>query len=262
MLIRHTVFLISSAKGSANRARIASYILSNMFHRLVRGSAIQREMKIDFKDLSLIFKTFSSELTSYLEIYLQRVYETAPSFIARPGDIVFDVGANIGVYSIRQASQGAIVYAFEPNHNAFSRLKQNISLNSLKNVILIPKAVHSNSSRVVFSIDPRSTLAGKVVTSEERPSLPNYVNIEAVSLDEFVESIKCPQINILKIDTEGSELEVLQGAAATLAKTGKIVLEYHSLKLKEQVIKTITVNHKFNLVWDLEPHRVLYFTRE
>jgi len=112
MLIRDTVFLISSAKGSANRARIASYIFSNMLHRLVRGRAVQREMKIDFKGLSSIFKTFSSELTSYLEIYLQKVYETEPSFIAHPGDIVFDVGANIGVYSIRQAREGAIVYAF------------------------------------------------------------------------------------------------------------------------------------------------------
>ena len=56
------------------------------------------------------------------------------------------------------------------------------------------------------------------------------MDIDAISLDEFAESIKCTTVNILKIDTEGHELEVIEGANATLAMTEKVILEYHSLE--------------------------------
>ena len=260
-MIGEAAFLLKTSKGMINRAKIASYSFSNMLRRLTRSSTAQRVMKIDFKELSLVFKTFSSELTSYFEIYLQKVYEREPGFLAQPGDIVFDVGANIGVYSIRQAKQGAIVYAFEPNPDAFSRLKQNIPLNSLENVTLTPKAVHCDSSKVTFFMNPRSTVAGKVAGAEEQLNKLHCVDIEAVSLDEFAKTIKCPSISILKIDTEGHELEVLEGATATLAKTEKIILEYHSSKQREQLIKTIATNNEFKLVRDLSQYNVLYFKR-
>lgn len=261
MLAREAIFLICSAKGIGNRARIMSYVLANAWKRLLKSRGLPREMKIDFKELSFIFKTFTSELTPYFEIYLKKAYEAEPAFIARPGDIVFDVGANIGMYAIRQARRGGRVYAFEPNYDAFSRLKRNISLNNLENVIPVASAVHSKTGIIAFSMNPKSTLAGKVVISPEKSALSSHVDVEAVSLDDFADSIKCPRINILKIDTEGHESEVLKGAKATLAKTEKIVLEYHTPGQKAQITETLTKNGEFGLVLDLNRYRLLYFKR-
>ena len=174
-MIKEVGFLIKSAKVYADRVRVLSYIATNFLLRHSAKSQLwQKELEIDFNDISLVFKTFSSELSSYFEIYLQRVYERDVSFAARPQDVVFDVGANIGVYSIRQAQREASVYAFEPNPDAFSRLKRNIALNAPNNVTAINKAVHSNSSRVAFKLNARSTLAGKVVASNNRSETSEY----------------------------------------------------------------------------------------
>jgi hypothetical protein len=66
------------------------------------------------------------------EDLLRKVYERLADFVTQAGWVVFDVGANAGVYAVQQAAAGAHVYAFEPNPNCYRRLVKSVRLNNLE----------------------------------------------------------------------------------------------------------------------------------
>jgi FkbM family methyltransferase len=193
---------------------------------------------------------------------LDRVYDFIPAGVPSPGETVFDVGANIGEYSIRQSlrvgAEGRI-YAFEPNPDAYSRLLRNIKINNLSNVVSFPVAVSNSSGKVFFSRDTRSTLAGRIVDAGA-PSDPSseIISADAVSLDDIVESMGIKRIDVLKIDVEGAEMQVLDGARRhVLPITRNIILEYHSPELKKEMKRILTTEFRFRYLLDRE--NVLYF---
>ena len=73
----------------------------------------------------------TSEAYVFQEIYKYHQYERHPDFVPQRGWTVFDVGANIGVFTVQQAAKGANVYSFEPNPDAYRRLSRNVSANEL-----------------------------------------------------------------------------------------------------------------------------------
>jgi FkbM family methyltransferase len=219
-------------------------------------------MLVHFKDLSLNFRGFSSELTPFQEVYLDRVYDFIPAGVAALGQTVFDVGANIGEYAVRQAlrvGKGGCVFAFEPNPDAYSRLLRNIQINDLSNVVSFPLAVSRASGKVLFSRDKRSTLAGRIVDAGVSADLSSeIISSDAVSLDEIVESRQVRIIDVLKIDVEGSELLVLDGARRhALPITRNVILEYHSPDLRKEIERILTTEFRFRRLMDRE--NVLYY---
>jgi hypothetical protein len=85
---------------------------------------------------------------------------------------------------------------------------------------------------------------------------------DATSLDDFVHRQGLAKIDILKIDTEGYEVECLKGAQETLRRTDRIVLEYHSFDLRDEVM-TILENSGFFSLTGLPPTKwgMAYFVR-
>jgi FkbM family methyltransferase len=264
-LLMETVFLLRSANTLGDRWLLSRYLLHNCWDRLTkRRFAPAREIQVAFREVRVIFQEFSSELTSYLEIYGGRIYEMLPQFVPQAGWVVLDIGANLGLYSIRQAGRvgpGGRVYAFEPNPNVASRLERNLLLNRVYNVTVIPKAVYSITGNVSFALNPRSSCAGMVVETTGSPR-SHVQEREAVTLDDFVQSASINHIDLLKIDVEGGELEVLRGAKVALARTRNVVLEYHSPDLKAAVTSALVGEAGLRLVMDYEPERVLYFQND
>jgi FkbM family methyltransferase len=255
--------MVSAARSFRDKLSLSAYLLANMWHQLSgTHHSSQKEMLVHFKELSLIFRKFSSELTPFQEVYLDRVYDFIPAGIPAMGQTVFDVGANIGEYTIRQAlrvGKEGLVFAFEPNPDAYSRLLRNIQINDLSNVVSFPVAVSRASGKVLFNKDPRSTLAGRIVDAGAQADLSSeMISVDAVSLDEIVESRQIRIIDVLKIDVEGSELLVLDGARRhALPITRNIVLEYHSPELRNEVEQILTTEFRFRCLMDRE--NVLYF---
>lgn len=131
----------------------------------------------------------------------------------KPGDVVADVGANIGGYSVFCASYGAEVYAFEPVPSTFDLLERNISINvGFSNLIHpIRKVVSDSEGEVNFTID--NDTVNKIVSDDHlKENTSNVVKIPAVTLDSVID-----KVNILKIDVEGFEKAVLGGAKRLLA---------------------------------------------
>ena len=123
------------------------------------------------------------------------------------GDLFVDVGANIGSYSILAATcKGVDVIAFEPIPSTFSYLKKNIKLNLLDNQVRAMNIGLADQKGTLHFSQNLDTINHVILNNEK-----NYpsVNIEVQRLDDVLEK-KCP--TMIKIDVEGYETQVLQGA--------------------------------------------------
>lgn len=121
---------------------------------------------------------------------------------------IFDVGANIGYYTVQFAQNtNATIYAFEPMDYQYNTLLRNLELNSISNVCPIKKIVSDSEvkQRIYFS-GMENTAASSVVNKTDE-----FEEIPAISLDGFCEENQIGQIGLIKIDVEGYEFNVLKG---------------------------------------------------
>jgi FkbM family methyltransferase len=138
----------------------------------------------------------------------------------RKEDCFFDVGSNVGAYTILASGvKRSKTLAFEPNTETFSLLKKNISLNNLESLVQCEnKGVGSKHGKLNFTVDGDTT---NHVISKDEMSLPS-IEVPIVPLDEYV---KTHQPAMMKIDVEGFETEVVNGADAILEDQGlKVIL--------------------------------------
>lgn len=128
----------------------------------------------------------------------------------RPGDLFVDVGANVGVYSIMAAGAvGADVVAVEPVPLSFERLEMNIRLNDLRNIEARRVGLSDAPGRLAFTTG--RDCMNRVATPEDGGGL---VEVEVTTLDRL-NGKRVPAL--VKIDVEGHELAVLNGARKVLA---------------------------------------------
>jgi FkbM family methyltransferase len=163
--------------------------------------------------------------------------EIIEHFTPKQGDIVVDIGANIGRYTLiaskRVGTNGKVV-AIEAHPGNFEMLNRNIKLNRLTNIISLNHAVYSKETKVKLYVPGEesgntiyNTLISDRATNEEK-----FVEVNANTLDYLLQSKGIKQeVNWIKIDVEGAEFEVLKGAANILSKSKDIALliEVHNL---------------------------------
>ena len=238
MTVSYFFKMFIKAVGFRNKYRFFKYGLRNTLNKFVGYTYHKEDMFIQFKELSVYFAPLKSELSSYIEIYLNRSYEIEKDFIAKENDIVFDVGANIGFYTVLQgmrAKRGE-VFSFEPNPDAFCRLTKNIKINNLNNVKLFNKALWRKEGRLFLKELNVSTTSSKCFP------LPSdgLREVQSTTLDNVLEKYGISRIDIMKIDVEGSEVEVIRGGMKALDYTRKIVMECHAESLKEEVERLLS----------------------
>lgn len=131
-----------------------------------------------------------------------------------PGDVLFDVGANLGVYSVlATAVDGATAVAFEPNRRSQERLRENLELNDVTGrVTVVPSAVGAQRGTVSFTTELDAM--NRIVTDPASAEGAALETVELVSLDEWCAEHGDPSPAVVKIDVEGHELDVLRGASA------------------------------------------------
>jgi len=129
---------------------------------------------------------------------------------------VFDIGANLGLVSIILAKRfpKRPVYSFEPNPSTFRALKNNLRLNNIINAECFEMAVYDKNGPILFDADPRSRATNKIV---ERAG-DHSKQVRAITIDSFLERHGINSIALLKIDVEGFEEKVLEGAARALGE--------------------------------------------
>jgi FkbM family methyltransferase len=149
----------------------------------------------------------------------------------RPGMAFYDLGANIGFFSLMAArivgAQGR-VFSFEADPEIAARLRENLLRNQFAHAQVVQKAVWSESTTVFFSrVDPGTSPDRGLGHVSADPSESGSISVEAVSLDQFAAANPPP--DFVKCDVEGAEVAAFQGAATLLFTRRPVLLvEMHS----------------------------------
>lgn len=152
--------------------------------------------------------------------------------------VCIDVGANIGLYSLALSvlAPNGHIHAFEPSPDAFAYLEKNLAQNGVTNVSVSPLALGSSDQSVRFHEIPFFTAGSFTVdkscflTSEILGS--NYFEAPCTTLDDFIQTNGLERVDLVKIDVEGGELAVIEGALGMLKKFQPLVLlEFSSFAL-------------------------------
>lgn len=143
----------------------------------------------------------------------------------RPGDTVFDIGANIGLFTLLlgyQVWETGKVVAYEPNPRLLPILRDNVSMNWLSDrVEIVPKAAAAATGTLPFLVPSRFEMCGSlqpiehVLSTDDRLDRFERVDVEAEPLDVHVG--RFDKIDLVKIDVEGAEEQVFAGMEGLLA---------------------------------------------
>lgn len=157
--------------------------------------------------------------------------------VVKKGDIVVDLGANIGYFSLLAArlvgSEGK-VYAFEPEPRNYSLLLKNMELNGYDNIVPVPKAVSNVSGTIRFFLHSKDTGAHTIYQPlHGEREFKESIEVQAVALDEFFKDKECP-INVIKMDIEGAETAALLGMDRIISENEnlKMFIEFHPPGIK------------------------------
>jgi FkbM family methyltransferase len=149
------------------------------------------------------------------EIYCKKVYFTIPGFLIGKNDVVIDLGANAGVFTILAAMCGRRVIAVEAQSEFIREIENNLKINKCtNNTSLVLGIIASDSG--IFS--DKSKLKSASHYRDEPPEL---------TLSEIIDRFKIDKIDFLKIDIEGSEFNLFVQNSNLLSIINKIAMEVH-----------------------------------
>lgn len=202
--------------------------LSQIDARLSRSILVKKGHERD------LYKTRFNELywldkNNYLDQciirdgYFEKNSTNATLQLVKKGDIVFDVGANIGYYSVLLAKlvgPKGRVFSFEPTNYFSQVLKKNIEVNNSYNVETFNLGLSDKAQDLEIHID------GPSATLHDSVSAP-YTNseiIKLVPLDDFIKQIDLERLDFIKIDVDGHEPFFFLGSGKTLEKFNPIIL--------------------------------------
>jgi FkbM family methyltransferase len=181
---------------------------------------------------------------------------------------VIDVGAHVGYYSMcfsRLVGKYGKVYAFEPNTANVERMQINLKKNKqiITNIWVEPLAISSyvGKSKFCFStdVDGQNSRGGYLKGSHKPLSQKVYEKakftskeIDVTTIDSFVKGNDIKNIELIKVDVEGAEHFVVQGAKETLSNFSPILLiEVHSVvAMLELIRELVNLNYGVNLLKD------------
>ncbi len=156
--------------------------------------------------------------------------------LVKKNNFVIDVGANIGETLINFAKltqpEGA-VHGFEPDALNYQRCTENIQLNPFNNIILNNLGLGAKAGTYFIKTDTPSNRGGNKISAEYIENNTEVINI--ITLDQYILDKKLTQIDLIKIDVEGYELQVLKGSELLIKKfRPSFFIELDDSNLKEQ----------------------------
>lgn len=220
--------MYKKSEGIISKSGLGRFEVVQNFGRRMRSPLKSDNVEIDGH------KMFLDSLDS-LRLSINGVYEEFETEIVKKiikkGDVVIDVGANIGYYTLifaKLVGQEGKVFAFEPEPTNFNILKKNVKINEYENVILINKAVSNKTGKMTLDLDE----INKGGHSISKNNSEKTIEIESTKLDDYFKTYD-GNINFIKLDIEGAEVEAIKGMSETIEKNEEvnIMAEYNPLSL-------------------------------
>lgn len=192
-------------------------------NRVLLRTLFGHKMFVDSRDLSL---TPHLILDGYWEMWITRVFQ----HFVKPGMRVVEVGANVGYYTLlacQQIGARGSLLAFDANPSMAKIVTDNLNINGYSGIAkVICKAAYSEAATLSFDVFADhiagSTLFIDEASATSRGDTFQTMQVEAVRIDDMIAPGE--RIDFIKIDAEGAELHVLQGAERVLRENAEIKL--------------------------------------
>jgi FkbM family methyltransferase len=135
----------------------------------------------------------------------------------RPGDIVLDAGANIGVFTRKALWAGASkVVAIEPAPENLECLRRNFAREIAEGrVVIYSKGVWDKDDVLQFAVDPTNSAKDSFVRTVDNPQ---FTHVPVTTIDRLMAELTLPRVDFIKMDIEGAEPKAVAGARNTIAR--------------------------------------------
>lgn len=239
------------------------YLFTDFFYKFFNKSLQNKIIKRD----NINWKIDLNEAVDYC-LYISGTYEpdlvnVYSSIIDQKKMTILDIGANIGPHSLIMANKLKVnskVYAIEPTTFAYQKLCTNISLNPhLKDKVIARNILLTNPQKKV-AIDKVSSswdISRKIEDAERNPLDGGFYksieNAKKLSVDQFIKEEKIENLDLIKLDVDGNEIDVLRGAKETFKEMQPILLvelspihfDNHIYDFSDLVKELISINYNF-----------------
>ena len=160
--------------------------------------------------------------------------------LPKSGDIALDVGANVGQWATDLAEIFRLVICFEPHPKVFKKLCKDMK--SFENVLCLERAVsdsHGRRSLLMYETNTHSGFYETLFTKQDK--ITDYILVDCVSLDEFsLSGSLSGKVDFIKIDVEGAEVDVCQGALELLKRDRpQLLIEVHSSENGKRIMQLL-----------------------
>ena len=168
--------------------------------------------EINILDINLKFLKYSDDehkdfvvRTMYKYNYYEPLISIIFLKILNKNDIFFDIGGNIGYYSLLSSKKCKIVHSFEPLEQNYLKFEKNIQINNINNIIINKNIISDQPRSMVFSYG-----TSHIDNSSNNPKIKNLI------LDNYINLHNMNEIKLIKIDVEGHEESVLKTMSKSL----------------------------------------------
>jgi FkbM family methyltransferase len=228
------VINIKVKKGKANfyGSIFRSMIRYLITHEIINPANYMKSFAIVKYDDWIFFVDKNTSFGYYLLLNLLEPY-TYSEIMENKGDLFIDVGANAGGYTIRAAKKYKKVISIEPNPVYIQIIRNNITLNSLHNIIILGVAL----SNFIGTSKFYTSNLGQLSSLTNFEGSKDVIEVKVTTLEEVIDNLgQIP--DLIKIDAEGEEVNVIEGLGKYTAKITKLIVEISS-KEKLGVIRNI-----------------------
>jgi len=157
--------------------------------------------------------------------------------LVNENDIIFDIGANVGVICNWFAHRCKIVHAFEPHPDNIDTINTQIKLRNMQNITLHPCAI--GKENITMKLHVKGFHGHHSLGDVDNSPTINQIDVKVKRLDDIVSELEIKHINFLKIDVEGYEEDVLLGAKNLLDNKQ---IDYVLFELQETILHSINRN--------------------
>lgn len=196
------------------------YLYPLVYFKLIKQNHVIFKTKTGLK---IRLRVNSTDLIAFTHVWLIQEY-TSPEFEIHDDDIVLDVGAHVGLFSLfaSQFCKNGKIFCFEPIKENYEQLMENIKINNIKNIIPFNCAVSDQTKKIKIYLNDDES--GHSMFLENS----NYVEVDSISIIDIFENNSIEKCNFLKLDCEGAEYPIIESLSENhLKRIDKTVIEYH-----------------------------------
>ena len=213
------------------------YVYPKVYWQLTNDKIVVFETKTGLK---IKIRVKSTDLMALTNVWMINEYDV-DGFEINPSDIIIDVGAHIGLFSllVSQFCKTGKIFSFEPIRENFDLLVSNLALNHIENVFPFNVGVSKKSGKLNLFLNNDQS-AHSIF-----PKGPKSITVEATSLQKIFDEKQISSCKLLKLDCEGAEYDIIDSLPVEyLDKIQNMAIEYHLADTKPELIKNLILKIK------------------